>query len=147
MKALIVVDHGSKVSAANEMLEEVRHLLRFKTEAKDIMIEMAHMELAEPSIETVVEQCVKAGARHITVSPYMLSPGRHATKDIPNLAREAVDKIQETTDGTITLEITGPLGVHPLIAQVVLEKSGLEDATKKCPYFVFKNFISKKFSA
>jgi sirohydrochlorin ferrochelatase len=117
--ALIIVDHGSKVAAANEMLEGIVELIRSK--APDyIIVEAAHMELAEPTIEQTIDKCVKAGATKVTVHPYMLSPGRHATQDIPRLACEAVSKYEN-----ITLEVTEPLGIHPKLAEVVLERSGL----------------------
>ena len=35
------------------------------------------MELAEPTIEQAVAQCVARGARRVVVAPYFLSRGRH----------------------------------------------------------------------
>ena len=45
---IIVVDHGSKKSAANDQLLEVTGL--FRRVARAAIVEPAHMELAEPTI-------------------------------------------------------------------------------------------------
>ena len=47
------------------------------------------MELAEPSIAAGVRSCVEAGATEVVVFPYMLSPGKHSTRDIPRMVAEA----------------------------------------------------------
>jgi sirohydrochlorin ferrochelatase len=78
------------------------------------------MELAPPSIPDGIRACVQEGAREIVVHPYMLSPGRHATKDIPHMASEAAAEY----DG-IEIRVTGPLGLHDKIGEIVLERAGL----------------------
>ena len=62
-------------------------------------------------------RCVAAGAEDITVIPYMLSPGRHATQDIPRLVAEAVQK-----HSGVAFRVAEPLGLHPGLAEVVLER-------------------------
>lgn len=118
MTALLIVDHGSRRTEANLMLEEVVMLLRQKR--PDLIIHMAHMELAEPSIAQGVQACVQDGATEIIVHPYMLSPGRHATQDIPQMAQEAAKHYPN-----ITLTTTAPLGLHEKLADVVLERANL----------------------
>lgn len=118
MKSLLLVDHGSRRSEANAMLEEVARLLRQKR--PDLMIHVAHMELAEPTIAQGVQACVQSGATEIIVHPYMLSPGRHATQDIPQMAQEAAKDYPN-----ITVTTTAPLGLHEKLADVVLERSNL----------------------
>ena len=80
-------------------------------------VEFSHMELAEPTLEQGFAACVAAGARDITVHPYMLSPGRHSTLDIPRLVATAAHR-----HPGVTYRITEPLGLHPSLAQVVLER-------------------------
>lgn len=41
------------------------------------LVEVAHMELAEPTIEQAVARCAAAGASRVIVAPYFLSRGRH----------------------------------------------------------------------
>ena len=85
--ALLIVDHGSRRTESNEMLYDVGDILQKKR--PELIVQIAHMELAEPTIPQAVEACVQEGATEIIVHPYMLSPGRHATEDIPRMAHEA----------------------------------------------------------
>ncbi len=116
--ALLIVDHGSRREEANRMLEGVAEILRRQRE--DLIVEIAHMELAEPTLSQGFEKCVKQGATEIVVHPYMLSPGRHATQDIPALAEEAARHHPE-----VRIRVTEPLGLHEKMGEVVLERCGL----------------------
>ena len=80
----------------------------------------AHMELAEPSIRQAFEQAVREGATAVVVHPYFLSPGRHSTTDIPRLVEEAAKEFPGVEHC-----VTAPLGVHPKIGEVVLERAGV----------------------
>ncbi len=117
-KALLVIDHGSKRNSANIMLNDVVELLRQKR--PDLIIVGAHMELASPSIEEGIQDCVDRGATHIIAHPYMLSPGRHAKEDIPHMVREAL-KLHKGLTG----EVTAPLGVDSSLAELVLKRANL----------------------
>ena len=124
MKALIIVDHGSKLESANNMLQYVADLVRQaapKDLAKDLIVDFAHMELAEPSIEQTIDKCVELGATEIVVHPYMLSPGRHATKDIPELTFQAAKKHPH-----VKTCVTKPLGLDSKIAEVILDRAGIK---------------------
>ena len=116
--ALLIVDHGSKRDEANQMLFGVAEMLR--RQRPGLIVHVAHMELAEPSIAQGFAECVKDGATEVVVHPYMLSPGRHATSDIPNLAREAA----ELHPG-VMMRLTPCLGIHDKLGEVVLERSGI----------------------
>jgi len=116
--ALLIVDHGSKRASANEMLEEVAGILR--RQRPELIVQIAHMELCEPTIAQGFEACVKAGATEVIVHPYMLSPGRHAAKDIPVMASEAAKQFPQ-----VKWRCTKPLGLHDKIGEVILERAGL----------------------
>ena len=77
---LVIVDHGSRKEAANDMLLDVVAL--FKKVAGAKIVEAAHMELAEPTIAQAFDRCVSQGASLVIVHPYFLSPGRHSTTDM-----------------------------------------------------------------
>jgi sirohydrochlorin ferrochelatase len=118
LNALLIIDHGSKRKAANHMLFDMVKLLREKRPA--LIIHGAHMELAAPTIEEGINKCIENGATHIIAHPYMLSPGRHATEDIPQLIKSILHGYPE-----ITFEVTGPLGIAPCLVQLILERSNL----------------------
>ena len=109
---VILVDHGSRRAASNAQLVETAELYRSLSQWE--IVEPAHMELAEPSIQTAVDRCVERGARHIVVFPYLLAPGRHWDRDIPRLAAEAVRRHEG-----VTHVVTAPLGVHEFLMRVV----------------------------
>lgn len=113
--AILLVDHGSRRAAANEQLEAIAELIRAREPGR--IVRTAHMEIAPPSIDDAVDDCVAAGARRIVVHPYMLAPGRHSTEDIPRLANEAAAR-----HANVEILVSDPLGVHPKLAEVVLER-------------------------
>lgn len=81
------------------------------------IVEPAHMELAEPTIEMAFDRCVERGARRVVVFPYFLLPGRHWAQDIPQLAGEAAKK----HDGVEYL-VTSPLGIHSSMGQIINDR-------------------------
>ena len=115
---LLLVDHGSRFQEANDMLIEVAEMVK-RLGAVDC-VRYAHMELAEPTIPQGFAACVQEGATAVVVHPYFLSPGRHSTSDIPRMVAEAAKAFPG-----IEFCVTEPLGVHPKIGEVVLERAGV----------------------
>lgn len=121
--AILLVDHGSRRAEANEKLESIAQLVRERH--PDRIVRIAHMELAPPTIADAVRACVEAGAREITIHPYLLVPGRHSREDIPALAAAAA-----ADHPGLTIRISEPLGVHEKLVDVVLERvRAVEDAS------------------
>jgi sirohydrochlorin ferrochelatase len=114
--AILLVDHGSRLAEANDLLREVADMVRRRAPAGTI-VACAHMELAPPTFQDGVEACVAAGAEEVIVHPYMLGPGRHSTLDIPRLAEEAARR-----HPGLRVAVSEPLGLHPRLADVVLER-------------------------
>lgn len=119
MKSILLIDHGSRREAANNMLECVANMVQ-QLAGSDVIVRFAHMELAEPSITEGFAQCVEAGATEVIAFPYMLSPGRHATADIPRMVEEAA-----LAHPQAAYSVTPAFGVHEKLAEVVLERAGL----------------------
>jgi sirohydrochlorin ferrochelatase len=118
-KALIIVDHGSTLEEANEVLALVAGLLKSEERSGFDIIRYCHMELAEPTISQAFDECVAEGANHIVVHPYFLAPGKHSKHDIPKMVGEAASKHRG-----VSYFVTEPLGVHEKIIDVVLERAG-----------------------
>lgn len=112
---LIVVDHGSRREASNEMLERMAEMVAEVVEYG--IVEPAHMEIAEPSIQTAFDRCVERGARMVVVSPYFLAPGKHWNVDIPELTEEAARRHPD-----VPFLVASPIGLHPLMAEVVASR-------------------------
>ncbi len=122
MKSLLLIDHGSRLAAANEMLECMANLVQ-SLAGPDVIVRAAHMELAEPDIPAGFAACVEAGATEVIAFPYMLSPGRHATSDIPTLVAGAAARFPE-----IAWRVTSAFGVNEKLAEVILLRAGLDPA-------------------
>lgn len=101
------------------MLRSVADLIQTMA-GPDVVVRYAHMELADPDIAAGFSNCVQAGATDITVFPYMLSPGRHSTADIPRLVASAARSFPN-----IRFNVTPAFGLHEKLAEVVLERAGI----------------------
>src|SRR4051812_4360989 len=119
MKAILLIDHGSRRDAANEMMNCMANLVQAMA-GPDVVVRFAHMELADPSIATGVRGCVEAGATELIVFPYMLSPGKHSTGDIPRMVAEATTPFPE-----LAVRVTSAFGVHEKLAELILGRAGL----------------------
>lgn len=122
--ALLLIDHGSRRAAANAMLDEVAALVKQRLGAESI-VEPAHMEVAEPTVADGFARCVEQGATTVVVHPFMLSPGRHVTEDLPRLVAEAAARHQG-----VRFSMSAPLGSHPGVIDAVIERcrSALPDS-------------------
>jgi len=123
-KALIIVDHGSTVEEANEMLAEIAGLIKSNEKCDFDIVKYCHMELAEPTIAEAFDACAAEGASHIVIHPYFLAPGKHSTQDIPRMAAEAAGRHKG-----VSYYVTEPLGVHENIVEVILERAFAEKRT------------------
>lgn len=118
-KAILIIDHGSKRGEANEMLDCVSNLVQAMA-GDDVIVRYAHMELATPSIDDGFAECVKAGATEVVAFPYMLSPGKHSTGDIPRLVAGAAK-----AHPGVRYSVTAAFGVHEKLAELILLRAGI----------------------
>jgi sirohydrochlorin ferrochelatase len=113
---LLLVDHGSRNAAANETLDAIAQLVRERM-PDGALVRVAHMELCTPTIAEALATLIEEGATQLVVMPYFLAPGRHSTEDVPRMVREAM-----VAHPTIAFRVTEPLGVHALLAELVIAR-------------------------
>ncbi len=114
MSALLIVDHGSRRAEAHEHLEWIAE--RVREADPECSVYVAHMELAEPSIQNAIDQCVADGNREICVHPLFLLPGRHSAEDVPRLVEAAASR-----HAHLEVRITEPLGKVPGLPDLILQ--------------------------
>jgi sirohydrochlorin ferrochelatase len=114
-RAVLLVDHGSRERAANRQLAAIAAALQRRLPGRSVGV--AHLSLASPSLPEAIDACVAAGAREIVVMPYFLAPGRHALRDVPQLAREAC-----TRHPGVRVRVAAPLGVHAGLVAAALAR-------------------------
>lgn len=123
MKAILLVDHGSIRKEANDMLVDMAKLVQSMASDAAI-IRYAHMELAEPTIAEGIASCVEAGASDVVVFPYMLSPGRHSTTDIPRMVNEVAPNYPN-----VRFSVTPPFGINEKLGEVILSRAQIDAAS------------------
>lgn len=89
-QAVIIMGHGSKRPAAAKAMNMVARQLKKKWHYP--IIEVCHMENAQPDFPTALVRCIRHGAKAITVIPYFLHNGVHINKDIPMLVEQETRK-------------------------------------------------------
>jgi sirohydrochlorin ferrochelatase len=80
----------------------------------DLRVEAAFLDLADPSLDDVVDRLVAEGHDEIVVVPLLLSEAYHARVDVPSVIEAATER----HDG-VRIEITDVLGLEPAIFHVL----------------------------
>ncbi|MBL3824197.1 MULTISPECIES: sirohydrochlorin chelatase [Marinobacter] len=106
---IILLAHGSSDKRWCETFEQ----LAAPTLASIDNARVAYMELAEPSMDTVIKEGVSEGATEFTIIPLFLAAGRHLRKDVPAMIEEL-----EKAHGA-TIQLAPPIGENPLLGQAI----------------------------
>lgn len=119
MRAVVLVDHGSRRAEANAQLEALAE--RVREREPGTLVVTAHLELATPDIGEALAACASAGARDVVLLPWFLSPGRHTAEDIPRAVAAARERHPE-----LRVRIGEPLGLDARLVDVALSR--IQDA-------------------
>lgn len=118
-KAIVIVDHGSRRAAANAVVAEIAQLVQARAGHRAI-VRFAHMELCQPSLGHVIDECVRDGAREVLVQPLFLVPGRHAARDIPEQL-----ELARARHPRVVFRLGEVIGADPLLGELVASRCGL----------------------
>ena len=113
---LLIVAHGSRRAASNDEVRALGGRVRALRDPGIEQVEVAFLELAEPSIPQGLANCVAAGASEIIVFPYFLAAGTHVASDIP----EALDAFREQHP-EIQLRLASHLGASAALPLTILD--------------------------
>lgn len=117
MRALVILDHGSRRAEAHEHLEGLAE--RVRERAPDLLVRVAHLEASSPTLREALDACAAAGADAVDVHPLFLSPGLHLTRDIP----ERIEA-ERARHPELEIELTAALGSHEELADLILRSVG-----------------------
>jgi len=106
---IILLAHGSSDSRWCETFEQLAAPTLKSVENAAI----AYMELAEPSLETIVSQGKAAGTQNFTVVPLFLAAGRHLRKDVPAMISDL-----ESQHG-VHIKLAPPIGQNPQLGDAI----------------------------
>lgn len=115
---LLLIAHGSRRQASNDEVRALAEQVRALRDPRFDQVEVAFLELAEPSIPEALARCASSGAGEITVFPYFLAAGTHVARDIP----EALAAFRASRPD-IRVRLTPHLGASPSLATSILEVS------------------------
>ena len=113
--AALLIAHGSKRQEANDDLVRLADLVRDR--AKYQIVEIAYLEVTSPTIPQGIRRCVELGAETVLMLPYFLSEGAHVAQDLERYRQEMSGEFPQ-----VTFRLCPPLGLHPRIVDVVLER-------------------------
>ena len=106
---IILLAHGSSDKRWCETFEKLAEpTLKSVDNAR-----VAYMELAEPSIDTIIMDGVAEGITEFTIVPLFLAAGRHLRKDVPAMIEEL-----EKAHG-VSIQLAPPIGENPLLGQAI----------------------------
>ena len=83
MKAMILFGHGARDSRWREPFDRLAQL--WQTQHPNTPVELAFLEMMQPSLEEAVSALSAKGATQITVVPVFFGQGGHLRNDFPVL--------------------------------------------------------------
>lgn len=119
-QATILLAHGSSdphwLAPFDHLLANIRQQVSGDTQ----WVQLAYMELAEPSIEQQVEHLRELGAQHIHIRPLFFAAGRHLRKDVPAMI-DALQQSLREQGHHIEIELHSPIGLEPEVAHAITQ--------------------------
>lgn len=114
-QATLLLAHGS--SDANWLAPFEQLLQQIQSSLGNERVELAYMELAEPSLKNQVIGLVDEGYQHIDVLPLFFAAGRHLRKDVPKMLEELQSDLNKGPD--LQIQLHPPIGLFPEVADAI----------------------------
>jgi sirohydrochlorin ferrochelatase len=131
-RAILLVDHGSRRAEANRELDVVAQAVRasLHERGEDAPVHVAHLEIAQPDFAAGLAACLAHDPCEVVVHPYFLSPGRHGSRDIPELLQAA-----RAAHPDVVFRLTPLLGEGGRLAAAVVDRidEALSDPSVRSP--------------
>ena len=113
MKAAILFGHGARDSRWREPFDRLAQLWR--EQQPQTLVELAFLEMMQPSLEEAVEALVHKGVTEIVVIPVFFGQGGHLRNDFPVL----LERCQQRHPA-IRLSATPAVGESPAVLQAIV---------------------------
>ena len=116
MKALILFGHGARDSRWREPFDRLASLWR--TQHSQVRVELAFLELMQPSLEEAISLLAATRVTEVVVVPVFFGQGGHLRNDFPVLLSACQEKFPE-----IKLSATPAVGEDEAVLQAIVEFS------------------------
>ena len=93
MNGVILFGHGARDARWREPFDKLVHLWR--VQQPQVPVEVAFLELMQPSLSDSVDRLIKLGAKKIKVVPVFFGQGGHLRKDFPVLLEQCQEQHPE----------------------------------------------------
>ena len=114
MKAIILFGHGARDSRWREPFDRLVTL--WHEQHPVTPVELAFLEMMQPSLEDAVSALSAKGATEITVVPVFFGQGGHLRNDFPVLLEECRGKFPD-----VTLSATPAVGEDLAVLQAIVD--------------------------
>jgi len=114
MKAIILFGHGARDVRWREPFDRLAAL--WKAQHPDALVQLAFLEMMDPSLEAAVTSLASAGASDIVVVPVFFGQGGHLRNDFPALLNFCQEKFP-----SLKLSATLAVGEDQGVLQAILD--------------------------
>jgi sirohydrochlorin cobaltochelatase len=120
--ANILLAHGSRDPQWQEPFIKMCQAIKQQADNNNdaTIVELAYMELCEPSLENMCANLAQQGITHLNIYPVFFAAGRHLRIDVPQQLAEIEKELNVTT------QLHPPIGqekvVQDAITRVILNK-------------------------
>ena len=114
MKAIILFGHGARDARWREPFDRLAAF--WKAQYPNIQMELAFLEIMQPSLEQAITILVSAGAQEIVIVPVFFGQGGHLRNDFPVLLSTCREKFP-----SIKLKATAAVGEDEAVLQAIVD--------------------------
>ena len=114
MKAIILFGHGARDSRWREPFDRLAALWQAQHPAT--LVELAFLELMQPSLEEAVAALSSKGVAELTVVPVFFGQGGHLRNDFPVLLESCREKFPQ-----LLLSATPAVGEDEAVLQAIID--------------------------
>ena len=114
MKAIILFGHGARDARWREPFDRLAAL--WKAQHSGVLVELAFLEMMQPSLEEAVTSLSSAGASEIIVVPVFFGLGGHLRNDFPVLLNSCQEKFP-----SVKLSATLAVGEDEGVLQAIVD--------------------------
>ena len=115
-KAIVLFGHGARDVRWREPFDRLASL--WKAQHADVRVELAFLELMQPSLEEAITSLVAAGVVEVIVVPVFFGQGGHLRNDFPALLSACQEKFPE-----VILSATPAVGEDEAVLQAIVDFS------------------------
>ena len=114
MKAIILFGHGARDARWREPFDRLAAL--WKAQHPQVLVQIAFLEMMEPSLSSAIGNLASQGVYQITVVPVFFGQGGHLRNDFPVLLEEC-----RTQYPHIQLSTTLAVGENDAVLQAIVD--------------------------